>query len=107
MPAVGLPAGRPDEKFGMVCRGFLTIPADGVYTLGLRSDDGSRLFVGGALAIDNDGTHDKQERRAELALAAGRHAIRVEYFQWSYGATLELWLGGPQRAYAQVPPELL
>ena len=106
MSAVGLPESRPEERFGMVCRGHLAIPSDGVYTLGLRSDDGSRLFIGGDRIIDNDGTHDKQERRAEIALAAGRHAIRVEYFQWSYGATLELWLGGPLRLYAQVPAEL-
>ena len=58
------------------------------------------------MVIDNDGTHDKQERRTELALAAGRHAIRVEYFQWSYGAALELWLGGPGRRWSQAPPEL-
>jgi alpha-mannosidase len=107
MPTVGLPADRPAERFGMVCRGLLTIPADGVYTLGLRSDDGSRLFVGGTRVIDNDGTHDKQERRAELALAAGAHAIRVEYFQWSHGATLELWLGGDRRPYSQVTGDML
>jgi alpha-mannosidase len=105
-PTVALPEARPEERFGMVCRGFLTIPSDGVYTLGLRSDDGSRLLLGDARVIENDGTHDKQERRAELALAAGRHAIRVEYFQWSHGATLELWLGGPQHRYAQVPAEM-
>ena len=107
MPAVGLPEQRPDEKFGMVCRGYLRVPADGVYTLGLRSDDGSRLLVGGTRVIDNDETHDKQERRSELALAAGEHAIQVEYFQWTHGATLELWLGSDSRPYAQVPAELL
>ena len=107
MPAVGLPEQRPDEKFGMVCRGYLRVPDDGVYTLGLRSDDGSRLLVGGTRVIDNDETHDKQERRSELALAAGEHAIQVEYFQWTHGATLELWLGSVSRPYAQVPAELL
>ena len=106
LPAVGLPEPRPDGSFGMECRGLLTIPTDGVYTLGLRSDDGSRLYLGDEMVIDNDGTHDKQERRTELALAAGRHAIRVEYFQWSYGAALELWLGGPGLRWSQAPPAL-
>jgi len=107
LATIGLPEDRPEERFGMVCRGYLEATVDGVYTLGLRSDDGSRLFVGSNKVIDNDGTHDKQERRAEVALAAGRHAIRVEYFQWSYGATLELWMGSPARPYTQVSPDLL
>jgi len=106
-PTIGLPEDLPETRFALVCSGYLRIPRDGVYTLGLRSDDGSRLLLGDRRVIDNDGTHDKRERRAEVALAAGLHAFRVEYFQWSYGADLELWLGGDARAYSQVTGELL
>jgi alpha-mannosidase len=102
LPGVGLPPQHPETKFAMVCRGELAVARDGVHTLGLRSDDGSRLYLGEELRIDNDGTHDLQDKRVEVALAAGRHAFRVEYFQWSYGAALELWLGGPGRRWSRL-----
>lgn len=35
-----------DAAVGLEFKGFITIPADGVYTFHLSSDDGSRLFVG-------------------------------------------------------------
>jgi hypothetical protein len=107
LATVDLPADHPAEKFGLECTGYLSVPADGVYTLGLRSDDGSRLHVDGALVIDNDGVHDKQERKGEIALAAGLHEITVGYIQWSYGAVLELWLGADSRPYAEVPAGML
>jgi len=35
-----------DENVGLQFAGFLEVPRDGVYTFYLRSDDGSRLFLG-------------------------------------------------------------
>lgn len=35
-----------DTAVGLEFKGFITIPADGVYTFHLSSDDGSRLYVG-------------------------------------------------------------
>jgi signal transduction histidine kinase len=37
-----------DAAVGLEFKGFITIPADGIYTFYLASDDGSRLFVGGS-----------------------------------------------------------
>jgi alpha-mannosidase len=107
LATVSLPDKHPDERFALHCTGYLRIPEDGVYTLGLRSDDGSRLAVDGTPLIDNDGVHDKQERRGELALAAGLHAIDVGYIQWSYGAVLEMWLGSEKLPFIQVPAAML
>ena len=107
MPTVGIPEERPAERFALACRGLLRVPEDGVYTLALRSDDGSRLLLGGAPLIDNDDTHDKQERRAEVALAAGEHAIEVQYFQYSRDAVLELWLGSDRMRLARVTAEMI
>ncbi len=107
LATVRVPEEHPAEKFGLECTGYLRVPADGVYTLGLRSDDGSLLHVDGALVIDNDGLHDKQEKRGETALAAGLHEITVGYIQWSYGAVLELWLGSERTRFAEVTPDQL
>jgi alpha-mannosidase len=107
LATVGVPAERPAERFALRCTGYLSVPEVGIYTLGLRSDDGSRLAVDGVPLIDNDGLHDKQEKRGEVALAAGLHAIDIGYIQWSHGAVLELWLGSAKQPYAEVPAAML
>jgi alpha-L-fucosidase len=81
-----------EERFGLRFRGYVVIPVDNAYTFALSSDDGSRLLVDGKLAIDNDGLHSSAEKRANLALAAGPHAIQVEYFNKTGQTELELRL---------------
>jgi hypothetical protein len=66
---------------GAVFHSALHIPGTGLYTLSIESDDGSKLFIGDDLLIDNDGLHGMQERGASVGLEAGFHRLRVEYFQ--------------------------
>ncbi|GAB4146023.1 MAG: hypothetical protein Fur0037_14020 [Planctomycetota bacterium] len=77
---VALPPGPSPENQARVFEGFLKVPADDVYLLALRSDDGSRLFVDGEVAADNDGLHGLSEKTCFLALGAGPHPIRIEWF---------------------------
>ncbi|MFM8781600.1 MAG: PA14 domain-containing protein, partial [Gemmatimonadota bacterium] len=86
------------EGYGLVFRGFLTVPADGMYEFALASDDGSTLAIGEPIIVDNDGLHGTQERTGMIALRAGSHPITVRFFQAGGGA--DLWLkvrttGGP------------
>ena len=83
-----------DEEFAFVFRGLLEVPLSGTYVLALESDDGSRLWLDGELQIDNDGDHAAQEVESELFLDAGRHPLRIEYFNnkgdWAFGVS---WSG--------------
>lgn len=84
-------ANKPaDENFSIDYQGFIDIPTTGIYTLGLNSDDGSKLFVGEKLVIDNDGLHGAITKSADLALGKGLHSIRISYFEKSGGNALEL-----------------
>ncbi len=56
----------------------------------LTSDDGSRLFVDGLLVVDNWGGHPRRVRSAEVALEPGVHHLRVEYFENTGPAEIEL-----------------
>ena len=50
----------PEEvkgNIGLVLTGYLEVPADGIYTFALLSDDGSTLMLDGELLGDNDGAH--------------------------------------------------
>jgi len=60
--------------------GFITAPADGLYTFALKSCAGSKLYVDGALVINHDGNHSPSELSGWTALAAGRHAVNLLYF---------------------------
>ncbi|TSA38431.1 MAG: hypothetical protein D4R64_03035 [Porphyromonadaceae bacterium] len=94
-----------DEKFSIDYQGFINIPADGIYTLSLNSDDGSKLYIVEKLVIDNDGLHGPATKSADLALGKGLHSIRISFFEKSGGNNLELlWKTGNGKS-EQVPKE--
>jgi subtilisin family serine protease len=64
--------------------GLIEVPATGFYTLYVSSDDGSKLYVGDTLLANNDYLHGMQEVGGRIGLKAGKHAIRVEFFE-NYG----------------------
>lgn len=69
------------EFFYIRWTGFIQIPADGKYTFYLESDDGSRLFIDGKQVLDNGGAHAMEEVPGDINLTAGKHAIKVEFFE--------------------------
>ena len=99
-------SGRADNV-GAVFTGWIEIPAGGFWTLGLTSDDGSRLWIGDDLVVDNDGLHGMVTVRGTRALAAGKHALRVEFFEAGGGAGLLLRWSGPGQSTAIVPASRL
>jgi glucose/arabinose dehydrogenase len=86
---------RFQNTFAARHTGFLNVTTAGDYTLYLRSDEGSKLWVDGALVVDNDGRHGMRERSAVVNLAAGYHDVRVEYFENTGSAGLQLKWAGP------------
>jgi alpha-L-fucosidase len=97
---------RP-EKFGFVFSGFIEIQKDGVYSFFTESDDGSRLFFGPTLVVDNDGLHGPKEAEGAVALAAGFHPIRVEYFNRTGGHSLKVSYQGPGIEKSLIPKDVL
>lgn len=69
------------EFFYIRWTGFIEIPADGKYTFYLESDDGSRLFIDGKQVLDNGGAHGMEEVPGDINLKAGKHALKVEFFE--------------------------
>jgi hypothetical protein len=93
--------------FAMRFRGFIKAPATGVYHFFVRSDDGSRMWVGETLLVDNDGLHSPRERSAPIALEAGWHPITVAMFEQSGGFELDVAWSGPGFAKQRVPAGVL
>jgi hypothetical protein len=73
------------DDFGFKFTGFISAPFDGIYTFYLVSEDGSRLYIGDQLVVDNDGLHHAAEKSGQAALKSGKHAISVMYFEAKFG----------------------
>ncbi len=71
-------AGIPLEKWGMDATATLELPPGDWELVGI-SDDGVRVWVDGALVIDAWAPHESKVDRA--VISAGRHAVRVAYYQ--------------------------
>ena len=104
-----------DAAFGGLTQNFivhaiatLTVPTAGEYTFRLRSDDGSELFIGDTLVIDHDGLHGATDKDGAIQLTAGRHALRVNFFEAGGGQELRLsWRKPGDTAFTIVPTSAL
>ncbi len=60
--------------------GYITVPTSGTYTFYTSSDDGSQLFIGNTLVVNNDGTHGNQEAQRSDRARGGDARIQGDVF---------------------------
>lgn len=95
--SAGAPSDRvPVDHFATVSTAEIELPA-GKYELHTISDDGVRVSVDGRCIIDNWTWHPPAENLAEIELAAGKHALRIEHFEIDGVAQLQFWLAPAKR----------
>ena len=80
------------DGFAIKLEGALKIPDDGVYRIILNSDDGSILRTGKDVIVDNDGPHPAQDVGSLLRLKKGFLPIRIDYFEATGDAELNLFI---------------
>jgi beta-glucosidase len=98
----GAVPGLGPSNFSIRWTGNLTTKLSGRHSLAVTGDDGYRLWIDGALVIDNWSTHASQTRRATVDLEAGKsHQLRLEYFQGEGGADIKFEWGVPDDAIAR------
>ncbi|MFO0972897.1 MAG: PA14 domain-containing protein [Phycisphaerae bacterium] len=83
------------QNVGAVLTGHVIIANAGTYTFFTESDDGSRLFIDDQVVVLNGGAHGMIERSGIVALSAGSHSVRVEYYQYGGGNGLIARWQGP------------
>ena len=91
------------DAFALKFTGYVEVPADGIYAFYTASDDGSRLYVGDRLVVDNDGLHPVRERRGFVPLLKGKHAVTVTIFELSGDEVLKVLWEGPGIAKQPIP----
>lgn len=95
--------GQP-EYTGVRWTGSLTVPAEGDYTFSAVGDNGFRLYLDDAVAIDhwvND--WDSEQTSKPVHLTAGAHPFRFDLFQGDGGAHIKLSWQGPGSAKQVIP----
>jgi hypothetical protein len=65
------------------------------------------LWIGDRRVVNNDGQHAAWERSGKLGLQAGRHAIRVGYFQTGSDRFLSASYAGPELPKQEIPANAL
>lgn len=107
----GLEAPAPElgvDRFSARFSGTLTPPATGSYTLASESDDGVRVWIDGALVIDDWNAHFVTRTEASVALTEGVPVpILVEYFEIDIEASLRLLWSTEAMPEAVIGPEHL
>lgn len=96
---------HPEDRFALRFTGMLDVPQDGVWTFEIVSDDGSWLFVDGALVIDHGGLHSNVSRQGAVKLDAGEHEFEVLYFELSVDEDLSLQWAPPGGTLASIPDD--
>ncbi|WP_242111828.1 family 20 glycosylhydrolase [Luteimonas aquatica] len=100
---IGLPEQARAETFGLRYRGYIDIPADGVYRFVLGSDDGARVLIDDKTVVERDGLQSPGDSYGSAGLAAGLHAFELRYFQGGGDKQLQLLVERDGAAAEPVP----
>ncbi len=96
------------EKMFVQFEGYIDISETGNYTFYLNSDDGSKLWIDGALIVDNDGVKSLPvEVSGTTNLDSGKHIIRVGYFHRTGSPVLDVSWSGPSISKEIIPENVL
>lgn len=94
------------DYFSVRWEGRLRIDEAGTYEFATAADDGVRLWVDGAVVIDDWRLHGLEEHRGAVELEAGEVPVRFEYFEAHSPAEVHLrWRPPGAAADAIVPAE--
>jgi mono/diheme cytochrome c family protein len=95
---------RP-EQAGLLFHGSISIDVAGEYTFYTKSDDGSRLYVGTKLVVDNGGDHSPLERSGSVKLSIGDHPFKVTFYNGGGGGELTALFKGPGISKQIIPSD--
>lgn len=95
------------DYFGFRFRGHIRITQTNTYTFYTESDDGSRLYIGDTLVVDNDGLHGMREVSGDITLAAGTWPITVTFFEKTGGQGLIVRYSSESLGKQTIPDSVL
>jgi len=79
--------GLPRDRFTLIADGNVTLP-NGDYWLDIISDDGVKVWLDGKLVVDKWSVHESE--LDQIKVSGGAHRIRVQYFEQTGWAELQV-----------------
>lgn len=95
---------KDQDSFALAWSGWLKIPSTGEYTFTLGSDDGSRLWIGNALALDHDALQAYSEKSTKCRLVEGWYPVRIEYFDGGGARNFRMFMTPPNGLRRELSP---
>ena len=94
-----------DTYFALRFDGMINIPTAGEYTFFASSDDGTRIYIGGKMVVQNDGMHGAVEKSGKVTLEAGMHPMILTFYQGMGPCTMKISWSGPGIEKTEIPPD--
>ncbi len=91
------------DRVGGVFTGYIEVPAIDYYTFYVNSNDGSKMYVGNTLVVNNDHINSTAEQSGVIGLKPGKHLVRFEFYENSGEATLQASYSSSTLARTIVP----
>lgn len=104
---MNVPQKKQGDRFALRFTGSILVTRSGRYQFFTKSDDGSRLYIGDKLVVNNDGLHGMIEKSGQLDLPAGVHPLIVTYFDNGGGDGLSVTWSGPGIRKQLIPADRL
>jgi len=96
-----------ERNFAIQAKGFLNISEDAEIDLRLASNDGSRIYINGEMAVETVGNWIDVEAEETLFLEAGKHPFVYEFYDRGGEKKFSLqWRLNGENEYSVVPPEV-
>jgi hypothetical protein len=92
------------NHFAVLFETTLPVKTEEEYTFKLSTDDGSKFYVDGELLIDNDGKHGPILKKASKTLSKGKHDLRLEFFDYDKGQSIDFTYSTPTIPWQQLNP---
>ena len=86
--------------------GYMRIETEGNYTFHTSSDDGSKLWIGNQVVVNNDGIHPPQGKSGKIKLTKGTHKVIVAVFNAGGGFELSVEFEGPNTPRQNLGPRI-
>ena len=98
----------PDSvnHFAVLFESVLDVAREEEYNFKLSSDDGTKFYVDGEMLIVNDGAHGPILKTATKVLGKGKHDLRIEFFDYDKGQSLNFTYFTPTIPEQELNPYL-
>jgi alpha-L-rhamnosidase len=95
---------KREDHVAVVFTSHLEIDADGDYTFHATANDGCVLYLNEKVVVDNAGYFGEKATSGTTYLQAGRHPVRVLYFENTGSESMDIFMQGHTAKKQPIPP---